>query len=325
MALIMKKLIRRMAGAALGVVLLTTMPLWAGPKGASAPANGGRFTPGYLGVYLGNVSPQAAAQLNLKQTAGAEIMGVDRDAPAGKVGLRPHDVIVGVDGRSVTSGVQLRNILHGMPAGRTINLKLMRDGKLQDVAVKLASRAEVEATAWPEGVIFTDGFPVTGSGGNVAGLPLGSQLGPNVKLQEFAMLGCDGLNVEPIGKQLASYFGVVQGAGLLVRNVVPHSVAAGAGLQAGDVITAANGMPSSTLRGWLMVISQNQGKSVKLKVIRNHKLKWIQYTPGGRRQQSQLALPEELQRGGPAAAVGDWNAGMGWVWTESFVSRSPAF
>ena len=271
-----KILIRLVMGAMVGVALMTAIPVRAAhTKAASAPA-AGRFTPGYLGVYLRAAGPQAAGQ-----SAGAEIMGVDRDAPAGHAGLRPHDVIVGLDGKPVSNDLQLRNALQSLPAGRVIHLRLVRDGKTMNVAVKLASRTEVEAAAWPEGVIFADGFPVAGSGSSMAGMPYGSHLGPSVKLREFAMLGCDGLDVEPLGRQLASYFGVPKGAGLLVRNVEPKSVGAAAGLHAGDVIMAADGMPSSTLRGWLMVVSQNQGKVVNLKVIRNHQLKLIQYTPGG--------------------------------------------
>ena len=259
--------------AMVGLALIAAVPAWAAQSGASSNPAAVHATPGYLGVYLRAVGPE---------TGGAEIMGVDRDAPAGHAGLRPHDVIVGLDGKPVRNDLQLRNALQSLPAGRVIHLRLIRDGKSMNVTVKLASRTEVEAAAWPEGVIFADGFPVAGSGGSLAGMPFGNHLGPGAKLREFAMLGCDGLEVESLGRQLANYFGVPKGTGLLVRNVEPKSVAAAAGLQAGDVITAANGMPSSSLRGWLMVVSQNQGRVVNLKVIRNHKLKLIQYTPGGR-------------------------------------------
>lgn len=265
--------------AMVGIVLLTAIPGRAAQSGASSAAAASRSTPGYLGVYL-----RAAGSGTGSRNGGAEIMGVDRDGPAGHVGLRPHDVIVGLDGKPVRNDEQLRNALQSLPAGRVIHLRLVRDGKTMDVAVKLASRTEVEAAAWPEGVIFADGFPVVSSGSSLAGMPIGNHIGPSVKLREFGMLGFDGLDVEPLGRQLASYFGVSKGTGLLVRNVEPKSVGAAAGLQAGDVITAADGMPSNTLRGWLMVVSQNQGKVVNLKVIRNHKLKLIQYTPGGRKR-----------------------------------------
>ncbi len=264
-------------GAMVSVVLMTAIPGRAVQARTSSATAAGHFTPGYLGVYL-----RVAGQQTGGQTGGAEIMGVDRDAPAGHAGLRPHDVIVGLDGKLVRNDAELRDALQSLPPGRLIHLRLIRDGRTMNVAVRLASRREVEAAAWPEGVIFADGFPVEDSESNLTGLLYGSHLGPNVKLREFAMLGCDGLDVEPLGRQLASYFGVPGGAGLLVRNVEPKSVGAASGLRAGDVITAADGMPSITLRGWLMVVSQNQGKVVNLRVIRNHKLKLIQYTPGGR-------------------------------------------
>jgi S1-C subfamily serine protease len=273
----MKAVIRLVTGAIVGIVLIGAIPGRAAQSKASSGAAAVRSTPGYLGVYL-----RAPGSGTGGKTGGAEIMGVDRDGPAGHVGLRPHDLIVGLDGKAIRNSVQLRSALQSLPAGRLIHLQLIRDGKAMNVAVKLASRAEVEAAAWPEGVIFADGFPVVGSESSLAGMTIGSHIGPSVKLREFAVLGCDGLDVEPIGRQLASYFGIPKGTGLLVRSVEPKSVAAAAGLQAGDVITAANGMPSSSLRGWLMVVSQNQQRVVNLRVIRNHQLKLIQYMPGGR-------------------------------------------
>ncbi len=47
-----------------------------------------------------------------------------------------------------------------------------------------------------------------------------------------------GVSVDAIGDQLADYFGVESGRGVLVTSVHNDSVAAAAGLQAGDVITA---------------------------------------------------------------------------------------
>lgn len=307
----MKILLRLVLGAAVCGFLLGSVPLRAAQTSHAASSAAGHFTPGYLGVYL----RASSAGVGSGQVKGAEIMGVDRDAPAGRAGLMPHDVIVGMDGQPVTSGVQLRNVLHGMRAGQTIHLRVIRDGKTRDIAVTLASRAAVEASSWPKGAIFADGFPVSNAGAGLAGTRQGRNLGPNVKLHEFAMLDCDGLDVEPIDGQLAAYLGVPQGLGLLVRSVAPHSAAADAGLQAGDVITAANGMPSNTLRGWLMVISQNQGKAVKLKVIRNHKLKLIQYTPGGHRQQSRLMAPLMFQSNSGIWAYENGASEMSWVWT----------
>lgn len=290
----MKILIRLvLLGAAVGGLLPGSAPLCVAAqthgvtsaRGGASSASNGHFTPGYLGVYLRATSGQAAAGANRKQAVGVEVMSVDRDAPAGRVGLRPHDIIAKINGRSITSGLELRSLLRTLPAGRTIHLEVIRDGQTRNIAVKLASRAEVAAASWSDGVIFADGFPVATAVQGFANKPFGHNLGPDVKLREFAMLGCDGLEVEPIGEQLAAYFGMHSGrdpaGGLLVRNVEAHSVSAADGLEAGDVILAVNGMPSTTLRGWLMVVSQNQGKTVRLTVMRNHRQKLIEYTPGG--------------------------------------------
>ncbi len=314
-------------GAAIGALLLGGLPAMASQRGDSSAKPSAHRTPGYLGVYLRAVNPQSGAKQNGKSVKGAEIVGVDRDAPAGKVGLEPHDLIVAVNGHSVTNAMQVQQMLHSLSAGRTIHLRIVRDGKPRTVTVTLASRAKVEAEAWPNGVILADGLPDIRMASNFGGVPFAKNLGPNVSFREFVMVACDGLDVEPIGKQLANFFGVSQGMGLLVRHVDPHSSAAAAGLEAGDVITAANGMPSGTLRGWLMVVSQNQGKTVKLKIIRNHKTKLIHYTPAGHTQQSRMTPFQPFAKSQvPGGWTGDRNGGisgaqLSWFWASSTVRR----
>src|SRR5690348_12349953 len=61
-------------------------------------ANG---TVSYLGVFVRDLSPEQAAALKVNQDNGAEITMVDRDGPAGKAGLKDHDVIVSVNGAPV--------------------------------------------------------------------------------------------------------------------------------------------------------------------------------------------------------------------------------
>ena len=56
-----------------------------------------------------------------------------------------------------------------------------------------------------------------------------------------------GVTVSPLTDQLASYFGVKQG--VLVSAVTSDSPAAGAGVRAGDVITAVNGQTVSSSGG----------------------------------------------------------------------------
>ena len=50
-----------------------------------------------------------------------------------------------------------------------------------------------------------------------------------------------GLTTQPLTKQLADYFGVTDGKGVLVTSVAEDGPAAKAGVKAGDVITAIDG------------------------------------------------------------------------------------
>lgn len=79
-----------------------------------------------------------------------------------------------------------------------------------------------------------------------------------------------------LGSQLASYFGVREG--LLVDNVASGTPASKAGLQAGDVVTAANGRPIGDIADLRRAVGGRTG-AVKLDLVRKGKkqqveLKW---------------------------------------------------
>jgi len=57
----------------------------------------------YLGVDIRDVTTDRIAALKLKEERGVEITMVDADAPAGKAGLREHDVILDFNGTAVES------------------------------------------------------------------------------------------------------------------------------------------------------------------------------------------------------------------------------
>ena len=69
-----------------------------------------------------DVSGDQMATLKLKDARGAEIVLVDHDAPAGKAGLREHDVVLQMNGQAIDGEEQLRRMLHDSPPGRTIVL-----------------------------------------------------------------------------------------------------------------------------------------------------------------------------------------------------------
>src|SRR2546421_3726425 len=96
----------------------------------------------YLGVDIADVSTERLSTLKLKEEHGAEVTMVDQDAPAGKAGLKEHDVILTLNGAAVESAAQLRRMIRETPAGRVVTLGISRDGQPQWLKAQLANRSK---------------------------------------------------------------------------------------------------------------------------------------------------------------------------------------
>ncbi|HEX2268940.1 MAG TPA: PDZ domain-containing protein [Pyrinomonadaceae bacterium] len=89
-----------------------------------------------------------------------------------------------------------------------------------------------------------------------------------------------GVSTMQLNKQLADYFGVAGGKGVLVTSVTEDGPAAKAGVKAGDVITAIDGEAVDSPGDLSRVIGRKKEGSVTLTVIRNKSQQTIQVTPG---------------------------------------------
>ena len=69
---------------------------------------------------------------------------MDHDAPAGKSGLKVHDVILQLDGQPVENAEQLKHRLLDMPSGRTVSFLVNRDGTPLTISVQLCDPEELE-------------------------------------------------------------------------------------------------------------------------------------------------------------------------------------
>jgi S1-C subfamily serine protease len=219
---------------------------------------------GYLGVGMRDVDTDRAAQLKLRGATGVEVVTVDHDAPACKAGVRVHDVILSINGQTIVGEAQLQRILHDTPAGRTVTLVISRDGQQQSLSVQLADKATLESESWSQHI------PVPDPDGDASQLGgTGASFGNGIFSSLISNPFYTGLDLDMLGPQLANYFGVHDGSGLLVRRVDDNSPAAVAGLRAGDVITKINGENIATTNQWVHAIHANRGKPVQLTVIRD--------------------------------------------------------
>lgn len=218
----------------------------------------------YLGVGTRDVDTERATQLKLKETRGAEIVTIDHDAPASKAGLHIHDVLLSLNNQPIDGQAQLSRMLRELPAGRTVTFLLSRDGQLVTLQVQLADRSTIEADAWSQHIPVPDPdeFPDQ-AGSSLYGNSFIAGVGHNPLYT--------GLELDMLGPQLANYFGVHDGQGLLVKRVDDNSPAAVAGLRAGDVITKVNGQVMATTNQWFKTIHSNRGKQIQLTVIRERR------------------------------------------------------
>ena len=65
------------------------------------------------------------------------------DSPAAEAGLEDGDLIISFDGEPVRSASQLRRLLRETPAGRRIEIEVLRDGIERDLTVELGSRRDL--------------------------------------------------------------------------------------------------------------------------------------------------------------------------------------
>src|SRR5450432_3338077 len=113
----------------------------------------------YLGVDTRDVTSDRLADLKLKEEHGVEVTLVDQDAPAGKAGLKEHDVILSINGNQVESVEQLRRLIREIPPGRLVNLGISRDGQAMILKAQLADRKKTFAMPGP-GKAFAFAMPV---------------------------------------------------------------------------------------------------------------------------------------------------------------------
>ena len=234
---------------------------------------------GYLGVDVRDVAPDQVSVLKLRDARGAEIIMIDHDAPAGKCGLREHDVILQMNGTAIEGRDQVRKLLHDMTPGKALQLVISRDGQQMMINTQMSSQEAVEREAWQQHLAPAD----SQSAGDPPDVAQAAPLPRTSSSKSFigGMLTAPaytGAMLERMTAQLANYFGVPTGAGLLVRSVEPNSPAALAGMHAGDVVVRAASHTVSTLGDWARALKSGKDKPVPVVVLRDKKEQTLMMT-----------------------------------------------
>ncbi len=251
----------------------------------------------YLGVDTRDVTADRLADLKLKEEHGVEVTLVDQDAPAGKAGLKEHDVILSINGNPVESVEQLRRMIREIPPGRLVTLGISRDGQSMTLKTQLADRKKTFAMAEP-GKAFTFHMPAVPALPAMPAMPATPfvpEMDMPVSIVVVHSSARSGLMVENLTPQLGDFFGAKNGKGVLVRSVEKGSRAEQAGFRAGDVIVKVNGESVSDSGDFTHAMHGRKGSSVTVSIIREKKEQNLTLTVPEHNQSQLLDMDETLE------------------------------
>jgi len=237
---------------------------------------------GFLGVYAENISRENMARYHMGQVRGVGVTQVIKDSPAEKAGLRKDDVILRLDGENITSVRKLNRIVAEMSPDQSVRVTVSRGGAEQEITATIGKRDNTNFAGdlfsanprlWKESIqpkVFkwerqfpsSDFFDKNGQ--------LTFAFGNSRRI---------GVSTMQLTKQLADYFGITNGKGVLVTSVTEDGPAAKAGVRAGDVITAIDGEEVDSSGDISRVINSKKEGDVSLTIIRNKSQQTIRVTP----------------------------------------------
>jgi serine protease Do len=169
----------------------------------------GKVDRGYLGILPQDVTPAMAKAFHT-QVTGALVGDVTKDSPASRAGLQQGDIILAVNGEAINDANQLRLKIGVLNPNSKVDLKVLRDGKTQQIAVQLGEFPSNEERA-------------------------------SLDKKDSSEGALEGVSVENITREAAQQLKISpQTKGVVVDQVSPSSSAAEAGLKEGDVIQQVN-------------------------------------------------------------------------------------
>jgi serine protease Do len=200
----------------------------------------GKVTRGYLGVMIQDVTPALAKEFKLKDNTGALVGDVVAKGPADKAGLKDGDVVLEFNGKAISDSRRLRLAVGEVRPGKTVPVKILRDGSAKTLQVTVEQQPGTEQLAQNKGEKSTD----TGTLNGVGVAELDAQTREQLKVPA---------NVN----------------GVVITEVQPDSPAAEAGLKQGDVIQEINKHPVKTAEEAVKLTESPKDKVTLLRIWSN--------------------------------------------------------
>jgi predicted metalloprotease with PDZ domain len=258
----------------------------------------------WLGVSMQELTSDLSEGLDYNGPGGVIVSRVVPGSPAEKAGLERDDVIVRFNGRTVEDPEELTNEVAAAAVGQRVSVQVFREGALRTIGVTLGARPRT-GSAWsdePETLEAPEApdAPDAPNAPEIPSLPAKPKriersfvLGPD-DLQGLGQLGQLGrpgngafllmagrarlgVRVEPLSPVLGEYFGLKDGKGALVLEVLKGRPAEKAGLLPGDVITRVDDRAVANSRDLVEALRGKEGK-VAMRVVRHGTPRTIEAT-----------------------------------------------
>jgi membrane-associated protease RseP (regulator of RpoE activity) len=285
------------------VALIAGLLLVTGLAGVNPARAAAERTP-WLGVYMQELTPELREGMDYRGDGGVILTRVVPDGPAARAGLRNGDVIVRVNSRTVESPAELQDVIRAARVGQSVSVEVFRDGERSVVSVWLDARPggmeqgveQPEAPEAPEAPSppARHGLPSPDGQRHARRIVIRDLKGPEEleglegleglkgldALKELDLAGGVlgqlgaaprgrlGVRIESLSPALGDYFGLQDGKGALVLEVLKDTPAERAGLQAGDVITRAGEEAVTNGMDLIAALRGKEGK-VALRVVRH--------------------------------------------------------
>lgn len=195
---------------------------------------------GWIGVNMRELTPDIAQQAGFKGDDGVLVDLVVPEGPADEAGVRPGDVIVGFNGRAVSTTNRLANAIAFTRPGTRADLDIIRGGRGMKLAVRVDDRSENMPGSRAQRAF---GFTVT-----------------QLPAQMARVLGGSAVVVDNVDR-----------LGPAARSTPP--------LEVGDIIVSVNRTPVPNPSAFDAVIARESRGTIRLGVIRGQQRGYIDVSP----------------------------------------------
>ena len=205
----------------------------------------GKVERGWLGVGIQELTPGLAKHFKVEE--GVLVSQVFGDSPAEKAGIERGDVIMEFNGRKLKEYRELQSAVAETQANKTVKVKVMRNGKVKELRVKIGERDTGRPLEPPRHAK---------GGDNEIGIIAGE-----------------------ITPETAKRYGIRARKGVVVLDILQGSEAEDAGVMRGDVIHEISGNVIRNIDDFNKVAQRaGKGSEVVLLIERSDTMIYLAYT-----------------------------------------------